>query len=108
MVRAMPASTSTGPFRREPNGVVVPTYETSPLVYPDFGADQGWDRHHNFQTMGIDIVGFGDAGMFVAPYAFLPEAHAGGVPKYFAGNSAAEYFGPPPACASGRNAYGAT
>src|SRR5439155_21391253 len=33
----------------KPDGVVVPTYETTPELYRDFGTSQGWTQHFNFQ-----------------------------------------------------------
>jgi hypothetical protein len=77
---------------RQANGVVTPTYETSLELYRDFGTDQGWTHDYNFQPAVTthatpDIVGFGIAGMLVAPQAFLPGA--GPVQEYFAANSAA-------------------
>lgn len=76
----------------KPNGAVVPTYETGPELYQDFGANQGWNQHYNFQTAVTthqtpDIVGFAIAGMLVASQAFLPGANA--AQEYFAAASSA-------------------
>src|SRR5204863_10216612 len=60
---------------QQPDGVVTPSYETSPELYRDFGTNQGWTHDYNFQPVVTthptpDIVGFGFAGMLVAPQAF--------------------------------------
>ena len=74
------------------DGVVVPTYETSPELYREFGTNQGWTQHYNFQTARTthatpDIVGFGNGGMIVAPQAFAPEAST--AQEYLAAGTAA-------------------
>ncbi len=77
---------------KEPDGVVVPTYETTPELYGDFGANQGWNPHYTVEIAVTthatpDIIGFGYTGMIVAPQAFAPGAHSS--QEYYAANSAA-------------------
>ena len=61
----------------------VPTYETSPHLYGQFGTQQGWTVNNGFDVVKAQatdsyasILGFGNSGIIVGPQAFAPGASA--------------------------------
>ena len=61
----------------------VPTYETSPHLYGQFGTQQGWTPANGFDIVNAQtsdsyasILGFGNNGIIVGPQAFAPGAGA--------------------------------
>ena len=75
------------------NGIahVVPQYEGGPRLYGNFGHDQGWNSHFNFDNVILagdsyaSILGFGSGGLVVGPQAYAPGASAAQV--YLAGGT---------------------
>lgn len=61
----------------------IPSYETAPHLYGQFGSQQGWTVHNGFEVVKVSssdtfasILGFGNDGVIVGPQAFGPGASA--------------------------------